>query len=209
MKRILGFLVPLIVAVSLNSAQAAVTTVDLYNQFPDAQGQRGFYAYGYQAGREVPYRQLPREDSYYFSTPEQLWHIPFVRKIASPWIAMAPSAAVQCGTVYGAENAVLAWRAPQTNIYAISGQFNLPEESGGGDVNVYIRKNDTIIWGPKNIFLWGTQDFNVRAILQENDLLYFGVDAGADDICDTTQLKGEISYPAPYAGAACSLLLLD
>ena len=41
-------------------------------------------------------------------------------------------------------------------------------------------------------------------------MLYFGVDAGADDYNDTTQLRGEISYLARNgAGAACSLLLLD
>ena len=207
MKKILGIFVALIVGLGVNSALAAVTTVDLYNQFPDAQGQNGFYAYGYQASRSVPYRQLTREGAYYFSTPEQDWHIPYVRKTATPWLTMAPSAVDQTGKEYGAENAVLSWRAPETNIFALSGQFSMQD---GGAVIVYIRKNDTILWSAPIDFV-GTADFDLPAVsLIVGDMLYFGVDAGAEDYNDTTQLKGAISYTARgRSDAAGVLLLLD
>ncbi len=206
MKNILGVCVFLIVcALGLNTAIAGVTTVDLYNQFPNAQGQNGFYAYGYQAGRAVPYRQLTREDSYYFSTPEQPYHIPYVRRSVSPWLVMAPS--LQSGTVYGAENAVLAWRAPKSNTSAISGQFSL---LAGGAVTVYIRKNQTVLWSAL-INVAGPAAFNLQNVsLAATDTLYFGVDAGANDINDTTQLSGQIRYtPRPTNVGAYLLLLLN
>ena len=141
----------------------ANTIIDLHDQFPDAQGQKGFYAYGYQAGREVPYRQLTREGAYYFSTPEQPWNIPYWQRSDSPWLTVAPSAIDQCGTVFSPENAVLAWRAPQTNTYALTGQFRLHPVYGGGAVTVYIWQNGTPLWSVPLEFL-DSADFNLPAV---------------------------------------------
>jgi hypothetical protein len=213
MKKILGVLVCLFVLLSLNSALAAVTTISLHDQFPDVQGQNGFYAYGYQDGREIPYRELERGGPYYFYTPEQDYNIPYWEKSDSPWLTTAPSASDQTGTVFGPENAVLAWRAPQTNTYALTGQFRLHPEFGIGPVTVYLRRNnETPFWSAILDFLdQNAADFNLPSVsLKAGDMLYFGVDAGTEDYNDTTQLSGEISYtPRDAAGAACSLLLLD
>lgn len=192
-------------ALGLNSALAAGTTVDLYNQFPDAQGQNGFNAFRYNAGRMTPFQFLTRESAYYFDTPGvNDYNIPLIRKLDSPWIAMHPSALVQ-GTII--EDAVLAWKVPQTATYFIKGQFAMQLPYGGGDVNVYIR-TQTILWGPKNLSLVGSQPFHFKVNLPANEMLFFGVAAGQDDVCDTTLLTGQIStsgWPDP----ATSLLLLD
>jgi hypothetical protein len=209
MRKIFIFFVAASLLIPLAGASATPITVDLWNAFPNAQGQNGFYAYGFQAGRVTPYRLLARTGDHAFTTPENEFGIPLVVKWSSPWLHLHPSGAAR---TFGPEHAVLAWRVPQTNTYTLSGQFSMPLEPpfGGGEVDVYIRQNNTIIWGPMNILITGSQPFNFQAILRENDLLYFGVDARIDDGADTTQLQGQISYNSRFqAGQAADLLLLD
>ena len=210
MKKLFIFFVAMSLLVSLaGGALSGPITVDLWTAFPDSQGQNGFFAYGYQAGRATPYRALARTGDHAFTTTENEYGIPLVVRWSSPWLHLHPSGVAR---TYGPEHAVLAWRVPQTNTYNVSGQFNMPVDPpfGGGDVDVYIRQNDTIIWGPMTIQIIGTETFNFQVFLQKNDLLYFGVDARTDDGADTTQLQGQISYvPRTPVGPATNLLLLD
>ena len=69
MKR--SLLMMLAVFLLVRVAGAAPVTVDLWENFPNSQGEDGFYAYAYQYGGAV-YRLLDRIGDYAFGTPAKL-----------------------------------------------------------------------------------------------------------------------------------------
>jgi len=210
-----GFLIVLAVIVLILPAFSQAATINLWSAFPDNQGDNGFYAYAYQAGRTTPYRVLTDGGSYRFDTPEQAnppgysvynWDIPYIARAgANPtdgFLSIHPSANTQMGYVFGPEDVVLAWLVPANNTYDINGNFLLRGATDDG-THVYIRKNAAVIW-EANLTSSGDQAvFNLLGIqLSAGDLLYFGVGARGNDYGDSTALQGTIAYNAvPLPGS--------
>jgi hypothetical protein len=179
---------------------------NVWDKFPNQQGEYGFYAYAYQYGGAV-YRLLSRISDYTFGTPEQDYNIPYVSRSSSPWIVMHPSQAL--ATHFPPENAVLAWRPPQDNTYDLTGQF-AQHELGGGDVTVYVWKNASELWSQTLTFEAPSASFNLTNVsLLSTDRIYFGVNAGEDDYNDTTKFQGQIAYNPRDTSAPINMLLLE
>jgi hypothetical protein len=184
-------------------------TFNLWDKFPNQQGENGFYAYAYQYGGAV-YRLLTRIGDYAFGTPEQSYNIPYVSRGRSPWMIMHPSQNPASATHFPPENAVLAWRPPQNNIYDLTGQFAQHESVGGGDVTVYVWKNATELWSQPLTSGARSATFTLTNVtLLSTDRLYFGVNAGVDDYNDTTKFQGQIAYNPYGAQAPVNFLLLE
>jgi hypothetical protein len=182
-------------------------SMNLWNKFPDQQGQNGLYAYAYDYGGAA-YRLLTRISAYYFGTPEQAYDIPYVSRSSSPWITMHPSQVSATATHFPPENAVLAWRPPQDNIYDLTGEF-AQDQVGGGDVNVYVWKNASPLWSHTLTSSEPSATFSLTNVtLSSTDRIYFGVNAGEDDFNDTTKFQGQIAYNPHDVQAPVNLLLL-
>jgi len=86
---------------------------------------------------------------------------------------------------------VLAWQPPRKTLYDLRGQFD--QTPGGGDITVYILKNQEVLFNRTLTVASPTADFSLNAIeLSPSDRLSFEVDAGINDNNDTTRLKGQI-----------------
>lgn len=186
-------------------------SMNIWDKFPDQQGQNGFYAYAYDYGGAV-YRLLDRIDDYAFGTPEQSenYNIPYVSRGPSPWMTMHPSQNPACATHFPPENAVLAWRPPQDNTYDLSWEFAQHETFGGGDVTVYVRKNAEVLWNDTLTLATPSKTFALTNVtLLSTDRIYFGVNAGENDYDDTTKFKGQIAYNPHATQAPVNFLLLE
>lgn len=195
------FSLTLMFLLALCAVQSAFAmTIDLWSGFPDTQGQNNFWAYAYNPNTNS-YRQLADTGSYAFSTPGQSYLIPLISRSTSPWIAMHPASNV--GSIYGTEYAVLGYKASEASIFNLTGEF---QALGGGLINVFVKKNGSLLWST-NISNLNGAAFNVANIdMNANDFLYFGVSPAGTDYYDTTILKGTMNVsPIPEPG---TLMLL-
>jgi hypothetical protein len=184
-------------------------SLNLWDKFPDQQGQNGLYAYAYDYGG-ADYRLLTRISAYYFGTPEQDYNIPYVSRSNSPWITMHPSQNPASATVFPPENAVLAWRPPQNNTYDLTGEFAQHETYGGGEVTVYVWENASLLWSHTLTLSEPSATFTLTNVtLSSTDRIYFGVNAGGDDYNDTTKFQGQIAYNPRDTQIPGNFLLLE
>jgi hypothetical protein len=183
-------------AFSVAAGDANAVTIDLWNSFPDSQGERNFYAYGYSYNG---YRSLTDVGSYAFATPEQYlkWSLPALEKLTNQWIHMHPTAYYQCAYYFPPEDAVLAWSVPTSGEVDLSGTFW--DEGNGGGISVFVKKNTSTLWSSYVNYTqqssFSLSDIQVNA----GDKIYFHVNAGGGgDISDWGRLKGQIDYsPVP------------
>lgn len=186
------------------AAPAALAgSITLWDGFPDTQGDKGFYAYAYNGST---YRQLTDTGAYYFSTPEQPWAVPIAFRESSPWVFLHPSGMPQGGTVYGAEDAVLAYLVPETGFYTLTGSFWL---NGSGGISAYVKAGGSVLFS-QSLGLDELAPFSLGVSLQRGDFAYFGVNARGADYDDWGHVSGEISWTsasAPVPEPSAMLLL--
>jgi hypothetical protein len=178
-------------------------TVDLWNSFPDFQGQNSLYADAYNPNTNS-YRQLADTGTCAFGTPGQGFAVPLLYKDSSNWIVMHPASNPGQGWTYGTEYAVLAYKATGTSFFDLSGEFKAANNSPY--INVFVKKNNSLLW---SVNLWGYNgaSYNLANIaMNAGDYLYFGVSPAGNDYYDTTLFKGTMNInPIPEPG---TLLLL-
>lgn len=203
----------------LGPLNAGATTVDLYNSFPDHQGDNGFYAY---KNDDTNYTLLVEHSTiqYYFSDPGG--SLPLVFKTTtSPWIAMQPDYTYNPNPppTYGyGEDAVLAWVVPETNTYHLSGSFWDQYFTADSDIYVYIKQNSIVLFAntiagstPGGIPDWpyGTiLNFDFTVSLNASDILYFGVNPDGTNSNDWGALSGTIEYTPCVIPLPGTLVLL-
>jgi hypothetical protein len=177
---------------------AGAISIDLLSDFPNVQGENGFYAlaYDFQAGS---YRPLDSEGNYRFNTPGQ--SVPLVAREAflDDYIGLHP--AVQSAKLYPPEDAVLAWVAPFTDTYRLQGDFRLaaPLGSGTDGINYYI-KSDNMLLLSGHLGAASSATYDVMVDLQKDQWLYYGVNAGRTESTDWGNVRGTISA-TPIPGA--------
>jgi hypothetical protein len=164
---------------------AELQIVDLYDSFPDNQGDNGFSAYGYAAATDT-YSPLSDGGPYHFYRPEEgSWGNPHVFKdgyyvnwMGEGWIGLMPS-----GTASNPgypEDATLAWAIPAgTTSYELMGTFyDYPGSENG--VDVYIKHNNTVLWS-SHLLAGEAIGFDVTSpMVNPGDILYFSVGAHHD-----------------------------
>jgi hypothetical protein len=194
----------IVIGLSFLATPVFATVIDLWDSFPNAQGQNGFYAYGYNG---ATYRQLTDSGDYWFNTPEQTpwWGgIPYMGRLGSPWIQMHPSSIPQCGYYWGPEDVVLGYDVSESATYDVSGQF----WQRNGYTKTYIKKNDTELWY-SYLYGGGVADYNLNDIsLVSGDKIYFGISAAGSDANDWGTLRGNISWEPQVIPEPASLSLL-
>ncbi len=197
------------------AGMANATTIDLYSNFPDTQGDNGFYAYGYSASSNK-YWLLSDAGSYAFDRPGVMWGNPTVSKgslsvpTGGSWVSLDPS-----GTYSNSgspEDAVLAYLVPETEYYQLSGTFWQPAGSTNG-IDVYIKKGDAILWS-SHLNSGESNNYDIaKTLFNAGDTIYFGVDAhnygGFSECNDWGKLQGKMfrePAPAPVPEPATMLL---
>lgn len=121
----------LIGALVLSSAcsHAGPITVNAWELFPDTQGENGFYALAYNPSSAV-FRELADRGTDLWWTPQTQWDSPSINGTYSDHIGLWSS-----GTYSnwgGPEDAVLAFVAPISTTYQISGSYYINPSSGNG-----------------------------------------------------------------------------
>ncbi len=187
------------------STDVRACPVDLFQSFPDTQGENGFYAYGYASATNT-YWLLSDAGSYGFDRPEEpRWGNPAVVRddkwlnwLGEPWIFFSPS-----GTLSNSgspEDAVLAYVVPQTAYYQLSGTFfDYPGSAYG--IDAYIKENGTLLYSTY-LASGASQDFVLGpTVFQAGDTVYFGVGAlnsyYFSEYNDWGYLKGQMDI-TPY-----------
>jgi hypothetical protein len=168
---------------------ADATTVDLWDSFPDNQGDNGFRVYSHNQFTNTS-TLLGDSGPYIFGS----WPpAPYMGKYTDPWLVMHPRGQELGGT----EGPVLEWTVPETNMYDISGAFDPWQD--GYPFEVYVASNNGGLWSA--IMNDTAQAFSLDNIsLQAGDKLYFGMNLVADDLGryysanGTSLLRGEIEY---------------
>lgn len=191
----------LAVIFSYTPAFAGIVTVNVWESFPDNQGDNGFFAYRY-APTTGNYTLLQDTGSFWFQTPQTQWDAPSMAKYGSPIIRMwASGTQSNTGTP---EDAVLAWVAPEETSYQIMGSWFADTGSGSNGMDAYIKQNNTVLWSsylaPRT-----THAFNVTGLLDIGDMIYFGVNAhnnnSFSELNDGAALIGaQIVYTTAAAG---------
>jgi len=181
----------ILTAMVLFASDAKAFTMNLWDAFPDTQGQNNLYAYAYDLYDQYPdygdYRLLSDNGAYSFITPTSSWSIPYLtRDSVSPWIKTHPASVSGAGTN---EDAVLGYRSSESSTYNLSGAFAMLDI---GSVRVYLKKNDSEIWS-SIISNYGSVDFDYNVYLASGDMLYFGISANGMDAYDSSQFRGVIS----------------
>lgn len=170
-------LLTLAILLSYTPAFAGIITVNVWESFPDTQGDNGFFAYRY-APTTGNYTLLNDAGAFGFNTPQTEWGAPGIYKYGSPYIAMwASGTRSNTGTP---EDAVLAWAAPQSASYAVTGSWVSAVGSGSNGMDAYIKKNNTVLWS-SYISPSATYAFSVTGLLEAGDKVYFGVNAHNDN----------------------------
>lgn len=191
-----------ILSMAAYATAAGAVTLSFYDSFPDNQGDNGFFAYAYDFNANS-YRELtsPGVGTYTFNTPGQPFDVPFVAKYTPNLsIFLHPSEKDQCAAIYPAEDAVLAWKAPQNNTYHMSGPFDM---LGEGSIIGYIRTMSANLVTTTPLGLSDSQSFDFYITLTNGEMIYFGVNANGTDSNDWGLLKGQIQYGlAPLPPAA-------
>lgn len=191
---LIAVLLTMVAAISASNSYAI--TIDLWNSFPNSQGESGFYAYGYSYNG---YRLLTDAGEHAFNTPEQSakWNLPVVSQLSTYWIQLHPTGTYQCAYYFPPEDAVLGWLVPQSGSIDLSGMFW--DEGNGGGIAVFIKKNSSFLWSDY-AFYNQTKTFDLDDIqVNKNDMIYFHVNSGAGgDVSDWGRLKGQIDFsPVP------------
>lgn len=201
----------LVLMASSGSRLASATTVDLWQNFPNYQGDNGFFAYGYAATMNS-YQLLSNNFSFYYRevaghpTNPMLFRL-YESYLGYPWITIFPSG--PASPTGFAEDAVLAYTVPETANYRLTGSFYIASQAATS-IDAYIKYNSTTLWAsyPSP---GATHDFNVAAlVLQAGDTIYFGVRAHNDSVfSDSSFLKGQILIdPLVALPEPATLLLL-
>ncbi|MDD5774640.1 MAG: PEP-CTERM sorting domain-containing protein [Candidatus Omnitrophica bacterium] len=189
---------------------ALADPIDLWEQFPDTQGDNDFFALAlpWNNTGEGSYRWMDDLGYKQFGTLNETdMNIPFIKQSESEWIFMHPAAAESSGNGTGLiyESAIYTYKVPVAGVYDISGTF---EKAGANDTYVFVKHNREFIWN--NTFLaatpTGTQaSFNLLGqTLAQGDEIYYGVGCGLSqkDFGDLTYLKGQINLvPEPVSSA--------
>jgi YD repeat-containing protein len=107
---------------------------------------------------------------------------------------MHPSNTTACGTIYGSEDIVTALKAPRSGLYKTSGSFRI---GPSGSVKVYIKTTSFQLWSA-TLSAGQTSNFSLQDIvLDEGEMLYFGVNSNGADYSDHTYLQGQITRQTP------------
>ena len=168
-----GAVSSLLLFVSATSiAFGGIITIDVWQSFPDSQGDNGFFAYRYNPITDN-YTLLNDAGSFFFNTPPTQWDAPSMAKYSSPYIAMWASGTYSY--IGNPEDSVLAYVAPEDASYRATGSWLVNGSSGNG-MDAYIKYNNTILWssylGPGAMLA-----FDVTSLLNTGDSIYFGVNA--------------------------------
>lgn len=162
-------------AVNLYSAvDGYASTVDLYQAFPDNQGDNGFYALSYNTGTG-DYTNLTDNGAYSFYRPsEPRWGNPHIYKYSDPWIFISPSGTLS--NPGAPEDGVLSYIISEQAKYQFYGQFyDIPGTANG--INVYLKINENTIWSA-NIGGGEYASFATSLyLLNAGDVVCFGVNA--------------------------------
>jgi hypothetical protein len=171
--------------------------VDLYDQFPDTQGQNGFTAQGCVTAT-LTFYDLKDLGSYIFGNDTHPSNLPLVQRntgYGQNELMLHPLYSTS-----DIERAVLTWDVPddKTGPYNISGQFRLPI-TGGDGVTVYVLKNDfSNKLLEQTLYPLGSITFNIDVTLSATDQLRFAVDSYGNSNWDHALLQGDISLvPIP------------
>lgn len=182
--------------------------VDLWEDFPDAQGQYHFFALAlpWVNTGEGSYVRMDDLGAYSFGTlAEEDWNVPFIKRGELPWIQMHPAAAQSEGKGTGLDyvNAIYTYKVPEAGLFNVEGVF---AKGDSGDTYVFVKHNRDFLWshsfsaadaiGAEASFSLLNEQLNV------DDEVYFGVGCGAshEDFGDTTFLRGTITAaPEPVS----------
>lgn len=182
----------------IKTVNAAV--LDLWNIFPNNQGDNGVYAYAYSGS----YRLLSDLGEFYFGTPGKPWNIPYICRGDSPWIVTHPSGL----EFQKLESTRLSFIVPSyiASIYKLTGTI---DPWDGGKINFRIWKNLNMIY---DVSVYSNVvSFDLPVNILTGDTLIFEVTAGNSDYSynDTTFYNAKIYYtPAPVPEPITFLLLL-
>ncbi|MFH0764079.1 MAG: PEP-CTERM sorting domain-containing protein [Candidatus Omnitrophota bacterium] len=175
---------------------AHAISLELWNVFPDTQGDNGIYVYAYNG---ATYRQLADLGSYYFGTPSAGFNIPYAERGTGtyPWVTWHPSTS---------EDVRIAWMAPETNLYNLSGAFD--NWGDGGDVNFYVKRNNAVLtMSSIQGNGYGISWFDIDNIsLNAGDVIYLGVNSRGDQSNDTSRVRACVEYAPVPEPATMSLL---
>lgn len=194
-------------------------TINLYDDFPDYQGQNGLYVYAYNG---TTYAQLQLTNlagnlasygtphSNYYSIPLASTSTYYTGHTTAPpyaagWIFMHPASGNY--NAFNQEDIVLGYQASQSDLYNISGAFMLNGPSDDG-ISVYIENGSSVIWSAGLSSEGDQADFSINSVsLSAGDFLYFGIDANGNDVSDWGHLQGVISTASsvPLPGAVLFL----
>jgi hypothetical protein len=209
MKSVMLFLCLLSCCLFLSGRVFADTT-DLWESFPDNQGQNHFFALAlpWNNTGEGSYRQMDDFGAYMWGTSNST--VPYIYRDADPWVEMYPSSDGGVnGTGLKYENAIYTYKVPAAGVVDITGAFKKGEI---GDAYVFVKHNTNFLWNHTFSSLDAAEvevNFNVlNESINVGDELYFGVGCGVSgkNIGDLTFLRGQINaVPEPVS---CALFLL-
>lgn len=172
-------------------------SIDLYDQFPDSQGENGFYVYDSNG------QLLSDVGSHYFARLGDQWNNPQVFKavnswLGAPWIGMFPAGTASS---LGADDPRLVYIAPKTGTYQLDGSFYVYPQSANGAYAYIVNGQGTAVWqsylspGAEVAFA------GVSMSLNAGDSLYIQTDAynnvGFSEFNDWPFLRGAITYTNP------------
>ncbi len=188
----------LITLVLLGLSVSFAAPVDITAQFPDTQGQNGFYAQAYNPDTGL-FRLLVDTGSYKFETVDQPpYTLPYVSKVAGN-ITFYPTVGWRTGTVHGTEWAVLSYLVQTSGEYSIAGLFSNGNVYGCTTIaQVFVNNNAASPLFTGNVDKNTQAAFNLTGVsLSAGDYLRFAVDAGTTDLYDHTTLTGTITATSP------------
>ncbi|MCF8152419.1 MAG: hypothetical protein K9J80_16890 [Sulfuritalea sp.] len=152
-------------------AQGALVSVDVWEMFPNTQGENGFYALAYNTSNGQ-YRELQDRGAYSFWTPQTTWNRPQIDRFPNEDIRIESSG--RRSSYGGVEDAVLSWMVPETNTYEITGGFHVDGGSWNG-VYTYVKAGDRLLWAAS---LDGqTRWFDLEVDLDFGESILFGVNS--------------------------------
>ena len=124
-------------------------TIDLWDSFPDSQGQNHLFAQAlpWENEGEYSYRMLDDVGAYRFATTAETdLQVPYIYRGTDPWIEIYPAAAESSGKGTGLEyeNAIFTYKVyDDPGTYNISGVF---QKGGTGDSYVFVKHNTEFLW---------------------------------------------------------------
>jgi len=194
---------------------ALADPIDLWENFPDTQGDNSFWALSlpWNNTGEGSYIKMDDMGAYMFGTAnETVANVPYIYRGDDPRIRMYPSADGGAnGTGLEYANPIYTYKVLEagTGMVDITGTF---EKGGTGDTHVFVKHNTEFLWNHTFMFSdpVGTQaNFTLSDVmLNVKDEIYFGVGCGGSqkNFNDLTFLSGRINaVPEPVS---CVLFLV-